>query len=207
MSGFFGSGFLFVKQSTMTMTEYELFYVIGESKESEMVRIKSEIKAIVEGEGGHYSGEEKVEKRKLAYMVKRESRGTYTAQRFTTPGKDERDENGEGASIIGRIDHKLHLYRDVLRFLIVRANELPALLQEEEDESSKIVAEVAKEAQMRKAATERKSSRVARSETVAPVISTPIVEVIETEKTKEKKTVKKETEDALDKKLEEVLNI
>lgn len=189
------------------MIEYELFYLIGESKEADMTRIKEEVKAIVEAEGGAYVGEEKLEKRKLAYSVKREIRGTYIAQRFTTPDKNDREASVEAGeqSIIARIDHKITLYRDVLRFMIVRAEGLPALAPEE---ASSVVAEVAKEAQVQKAAVEKKAVRRVRSEAVVEAPKKEEAEVIEEAPKKEKKTEVSETNEAeLDKKLEEVLNI
>lgn len=190
------------------MIEYELFYLIGESKEADMARIKEEVKAIVEAEGGSYAGEEKLEKRKLAYSVKREIRGTYIAQRFMTADKNDREASVEAGeqSIIARIDHKLTLYRDVLRFMIVRAEGLPALTQEEV--SSSVVAEVAKEAQVQKAAVEKKAVRRAKTETAAEAPKKKEDEVIEDASKKEKKADAVETNEAeLDKKLEEVLNI
>jgi ribosomal protein S6 len=69
------------------------------------------------------------EKRKLAYMVKKESRGTYIARRFTLPDKDERDEQGNTVEIhpLVTINRTLQLSKDVLRFLIVNAEAMPEL--------------------------------------------------------------------------------
>ena len=190
------------------MIEYELFYLIAESKEIDMARIKEEVKAIVTAEGGAYNGEEKLEKRKLAYAVKREIRGTYIAQRFTTADRNDREASIEAGeqSVIARIDHKLTLYRDVLRFMIVRAEGLPALTPEEA--ASSVVAEVAKEAQVQKAAVEKKAVRRVRDEAVAEAPKKEAAEVVEKELKKEKKAEASETNEAeLDKKLEEVLNI
>jgi ribosomal protein S6 len=196
----------------MNMIEYELLYLIAESKEIDLARIREEIKAIVEAEGGTYIGAEKLEKRKLAYAVKREVRGTYIAQRFTTLDRNAREESIEAGepSVIGRINRKLTLYRDVLRFIIVRADDLPSLAPEES--SSKIVAEVAKEALVQKAAIEKKTVRQARTEIVAEVPKPEVVdetakEVSDTVKKEKKETIKAATEAELDKQLEEVLHI
>lgn len=188
------------------MTEYELFYLVGESKDSEMARIKEEIRGIVEGEGGTYEGADKMEKRKLAYAVRREIRGTYIAQRFMIAGKDEREKEVEKGKedAISRISRKLNLYRDILRFIVVRAESLPALHSEAGDASSKIVAEVVKEAQSQKAAVEK---------TVKKIVKKAKAEAVEKDKSDEKEISKKEkaakdvNEDEIDKKLEEVLNI
>jgi ribosomal protein S6 len=184
------------------MTQYELFYLVGESKESQLDRIKAEVMDIVAVEGGTFSEAEKVEKRKLAYPVQKEIRGTYIAKRFTVPGKDDREasvEKGE-ESHVARITRKLNLYRDVLRFIIVRANELPSLGEEAEG-TAKVVEEVAKEEKAQKAEAAKKAVRK------------PKAVAKEKEEEKEVKAAKKEKEAAkmeeadIDKKLEEVLNL
>ena len=182
---------------TMYMTEYELLYLIGESKEVDTARITKEVKAIVEVEGGTYSGAEKLEKRKLAYAIKREVRGTYIAQRFTTLDKNARELSVEAGepSVIGRINHKLNLYRDILRFIIVRAENLPALTQEEEG-ASKIVSDVVKETQK---VVEKKVVRKTPAATKSDVASSPVA--------KEEVKAETKTEAELDKQLEEVLHI
>jgi ribosomal protein S6 len=188
------------------MIEYELLYLIAESKEVDLVRIREEVKAIVEGEGGTYLGDEKLEKRKLAYAIKREVRGTYIAQRFTTLDRDAREASVEAGepSVIGSINHKLTLYRDVLRFIIVRAEGLPSLTPEES--TSKVVAEVAKEALAQKAAIEKKVVRKVKPEVVAGAPKPEVVE--ETAAKKEKKAADEAVSEAdLDKQLEEVLHI
>jgi ribosomal protein S6 len=181
------------------MTEYELFYLIAESKEVDTDRIKAEVKVIVEVEGGAFLGEDKVEKRKLAYAIKREVRGTYIAQRFTTPDKNDREASVEAGemSIIGKINHKLNLYRDVLRFIIVTAKGLPPL--KEEEGAASVVAEVVKE-EKAKVLVEKKPARKA------------VKEVVTNEVSKEEKLVKNEKKSEapevdLDKQLEEVLHI
>lgn len=188
------------------MIEYELLYLIAESKEIDLARIREEVKAIVEGEGGAYLGDEKLEKRKLAYAIKREVRGTYIAQRFTTPDKNAREASVEAGdpSILGAINHKLTLYRDVLRFIIVRADNLPPLIPEEEG-SAKIVAEVAKEARSQKATLEKKVVQQSKTKVMA---ETPKEEIAEEVVSKEKKETTEVMSDAdLDKQLEDVLHI
>lgn len=189
------------------MTEYELLYVIGETKDMDSARIKEEVKAIVEGEGGKYDGAERLEKRKLAYVVKRETRGTYVAQRFLTEDRNVREASIEAGeeSVIGRINHKLNLYRDILRFIIVRAENLPPLVMEEG--ASKVVAEVASEA--RKTVAEKKAVAAPKVEAIAEA---PVAKDESEEKEPKKKTVKTKksegiSEADLDKQLEEVLHI
>ena len=111
------------------MVEYELFYLVGESKEAELARIKQDVEKVVTENDGTFLAPQTEEKRKLAYMVKKESRGTYIARRFTLPDKDERDEQGNTVEIhpLVTINRTLQLSKDVLRFLIVNAEAMPEL--------------------------------------------------------------------------------
>lgn len=101
---------------------YELFYLVGISKESELPKIKEDIKKIVLEEGGIFEEKETEEKRKLSYAVKHETHGIYTAQRFALEDTDK----------IQTINKKINLYSDVLRFLISRTDDLPELRTKEE---------------------------------------------------------------------------
>lgn len=111
------------------MVEYELFYLVGESKDAELARIKQDVEKVVTENDGTFLPPQTEEKRKLAYMVKKESRGTYIARRFTLPDKDERDEQGSAVEIhpLVTINRTLQLSKDVLRFLIVNAEAMPEL--------------------------------------------------------------------------------
>ncbi len=111
------------------MVEYELFYLVGESKDAELARIKQDVERVVTENDGTFLAPQTEEKRKLAYMVKKESRGTYIARRFTLPDKDERDEQGNTVEIhpLVTINRTLQLSKDVLRFLIVNAEAMPEL--------------------------------------------------------------------------------
>lgn len=170
------------------MIEYELLYLVGETKEVDLARIKEEVKAIVESNGGTYSGQEKLEKRKLAYAIKREVRGVYIAQRFTTEDRNKREASIEAGetSIVTTLSRLLTLYRDVLRFIIVRAENLPPLVPVIEDESTKVVEEVAHEAALRAKNSEKKPVRKAKEndskvETVDATPKTNENELSETE--------------------------
>jgi ribosomal protein S6 len=111
------------------MVEYELFYLVGESKDAELARIKQDVEKVVTENDGTFLAPQTEEKRKLAYMVKKESRGTYIARRFTLPDKDERDAEGGVVEIhpLVTINRTLQLSKDVLRFLIVNAEAMPEL--------------------------------------------------------------------------------
>jgi ribosomal protein S6 len=182
------------------MIEYELFYLVGESKESQLDRIKGEVVEIVKVEGGSFVEGEKFEKRKLAYPVRKEIRGTYVAKRFTLPDKDEREADADRGEedAVSRMTRRLNLYRDILRFIIVKAEGLPPLV-EQADGSAKVVEEVAKE--------ERTQKETAKKAVRKPKVAEPREKEGDKAEKKEKKPTKKMDEADIDKKLEEVLNI
>lgn len=103
---------------------YELCYLVGDSKEQDFTRIKEEVSAIISKEGGKWLEPQIEEKRKMAYRVKKEVRGVYVAQQFEII-KDEED--GEKINSLDNINKKLNLYNDILRFIIVKAEDVPEL--------------------------------------------------------------------------------
>lgn len=111
------------------MLEYELFYLVGESKDAELPRIREDVEKLVVSFGGTFLPAQTEEKRKMAYEVKKEVRGTYIARRFTLPDKDEMDEKGAAHEVhpLVEINKALLLSKDVLRFLIVSAKGMPEL--------------------------------------------------------------------------------
>lgn len=117
--------------------EYELLYLVGESKESESPRIREAVEKIVTDQGGTFLSPQTEEKRKMAYQVKGEARGIYIARRFTLPDKDERDANVETHPLV-QINRELGLSKDILRFLLVLADDLPELKPIERVERPKV---------------------------------------------------------------------
>ena len=116
---------------------YELFYLIGASKEAELEKIKEEVKNLVSSLGGVFEEKETLEKRKMAYGIKQETHGIYVAVRFKLPE----------AENINEISRKMNLNNNIMRFLISRANELPELKSKEErirEAEGKAAAHVAK---------------------------------------------------------------
>jgi ribosomal protein S6 len=122
------------------MIEYELYYLVGESKESELPRIREAVEKIVTTEGGTFLAPVTEEKRKMAYQVKGEDRGTYIARRFTLPDKDEREASGKDGENhpLTAISRALQLSKDILRFLVVLAKDLPELKAIERVERPKV---------------------------------------------------------------------
>ena len=143
------------------MIEYELLYLVGESKEAELPRIREAVEAIVTSSGGTFLAPQTEEKRKMAYLVEKEERGVYIARRFTLPDQDERDASGvEGeGNPLAVINRALQLSKDVLRFLIVLAKDLPELKAIERVERPK---------------TENKSGRYEKRGSVRPMPQAPV---------------------------------
>lgn len=115
-----------------SMVEYELLYLVGESKEADVSRIRSFVEEVVVSNGGTFLPPQTEEKRKMAYQIQHEDRGIYIARRFTLPDKDEQDENDHNETTTGihpltAINRALQLFPDILRFLIISAKDLPEL--------------------------------------------------------------------------------
>jgi ribosomal protein S6 len=165
---------------------YELFYLVGVSKEAELPKIKAEIQKIVTAEEGVFEEKEVVEKRKLAYKVGRETHGFYVAHRF----------NLEETEKLGAINKKLGLYPGILRLIISRTEDLPELTTREErreKEAAKIkFVPKKKEVEAPAAKTKIKEVKTAPTETTAAKEEAPKTEV---------------SQEDIDKKLEEILNI
>lgn len=168
------------------MVEYELLYLVGESKESELPRIRQEVEKMVVSYGGTLLPVQTEEKRKMAYLVKKEVRGTYIARRFTLPDKDEVDEQGlvRETHPLVEMNRFLLLSKDVLRSLIVIATAMPELKAIEREERPR---------------TENRSNRYEKRGAVRPMPQAP-----QAPKEVEKKVVSQEEMDA---QLKEKLNI
>lgn len=116
----------------LNMREYELLYLVGESKEAELPRIRTEVETLIKERGGEFLPAETSDKRRLAYEVKGEARGFYIARRFTLP--DHGDAIGAeletkiaAGDAIAHLTKTLALSKDILRVLFLRAEELPPL--------------------------------------------------------------------------------
>ncbi len=110
--------------------EYELFYLVGDSKEAELPTVRTEVEKIVTDFGGTFLPEETEEKRNLAYEILGERRGTYIARRFTLPEVGDEPFSADSPvkeNVIESIDRLLRLYRPVSRFILMRAEKLPEL--------------------------------------------------------------------------------
>lgn len=111
------------------MIEYEVCFLVGEAQEGEKDAIASRVAKIVEAEGGTFLAPITEEKRKLAYEIKDEIRGTFIARRFTLPSIDEmtKERGEEEVHPLDKMNRALQLDNGILRFIIVRADKLPEL--------------------------------------------------------------------------------
>lgn len=104
--------------------QYELFYLVGESNEPNLEKIKEKMDGILKEENCALLEPLVSRKRKMAYAIEKENRGTYIARRFETP---ENDGGAEENNIIKDIVRKINSAKDMLRFIIVKAGDLPSL--------------------------------------------------------------------------------
>lgn len=169
------------------MIEYELFFLVGESLEGNKEAIAKKVEGIVVQEGGTFLAPITEEKRKFAYEIKGETRGTFIARRFTLPSIDELEaERGpEEVHPLDKINRALQLDKEVLRFILVRADQLPEL---------KAIERVEKPASNRRGSYEKRSPRP------QPVADAPVV----VKPTEAQKAV---TNEAIDEQLKDKLDI
>jgi small subunit ribosomal protein S6 len=162
---------------------YELFYLIGASREADAEKIKEDIMKMVTDAGGEFSEKETLEKRRLAYQIKHESHGIYIAQRFELESEK-----------VPELHKKINLYPNLLRFIISRADELPELKSKEE----RINEAMAKPVPIKE---EKKIETVTKKEEEKTPDST------REDTTSTRGGEKTASDDDIDKKLEEILNI
>lgn len=193
---------------------YELFYLVGDSKEAELPSIREEVEKIVKGFGGSFLPEETEEKRNLAYEIRKERRGTYVARRFTMPVASDEPFSAdapEAENAIDGITRQLQLFPSVFRFLIVRAERLPELKAIPREERPKPARRDERRGGRRFA--ERAERRIDSVRAERPATETkeePVAEAKEEAKkpaTKKPVTKKPIAQEDLDKQLKEVLDI
>lgn len=113
--------------------QYELFYLVGQNNEENLETIKKEVEKTLTDEGAKFLDPEVITKRKFSYEIKHQIKGTYIARRFEMPEKElSEKEIEEKKSSIEIATKKLNLNSNILRFIIVKADELPPLKQKEE---------------------------------------------------------------------------
>lgn len=183
--------------------QYELFYLIGERNEGQLDALREEVAAILVAEGAKLDEQELVEKRKLAYEIKHQSRGTYVTRRFDLPEVDywADEANADKEFGIKAIVNKLNLHPQILRSMVLKTKELPELGTKEARKARELSEKKNEKPNPRK----ERSNGPVRTERPAParrveakVEAKPAVAA--------KAETKKEASD-IDEKLEEILNI
>lgn len=106
-------------------------YIVGDHEKENLASIKSVVAKIVETAGGTLKGDNIEFTQKFAYKIKHQWQGTYVVSRFTLPDKDTREEHLSDdelpTDIVGEITRQINLTKEVLRYIIVDAAELPSL--------------------------------------------------------------------------------
>lgn len=193
--------------------QYELFYLIGERQEANLAEIKEEIGKMLVSEKATLLDPEVTEKRKLAYEIKHQKKGTYITRRFELP----EDLASEAESGIQSITRKLNLNSNVLRSIIVKTSELPELgAKERRQQMEQQNPKDAKRPEAKPAKAERKAEeqpvakKIVKEEKPAETVEASKEEVkkeeVKAEKAPKKAAPKKEEKD-IDKQLDELLNI
>ena len=194
--------------------EYELFYLVGDSKEAELPKIREDVEKIVTDFGGTFLPEETEEKRNLAYEIRDERRGTDVARRFTMAEAGDEPFSAstpEKVNAIDGITRLLQLYKSVSRFILIRAEKLPELKAIPREERPKPVRRDDRRAgndrgprRFPDRGGERRTTDPIRAEKPVVTVEEEVKPAETAKKADEKKPVSQED---LDKQLKEVLDI
>ncbi|NTV41371.1 MAG: 30S ribosomal protein S6 [Candidatus Moranbacteria bacterium] len=197
--------------------QYELFYLVGERQEATLDAIREGVSAMLVSEGAKLLEPELTEKRKLSYEIKHQNKGTYVTRRFELEEIDfwADEKNSEKEFGIAAMTNKLNLNNDVLRFLIVKTEDLPELGAKERRKAQEMKTQ--RPETIRPQRPERRETpRQFTKPAPAPVATTPVASKEVSEQPKQevvaekeivKEVVTKETTKDIDKQLDELLNI
>lgn len=164
---------------------YEINFLVLQSKTAELEKIRKSTKKFIESFGAKVVEEKEYLKRKLAYEIQHENYGFFTVLRFEFKGKTNLDE----------LKSKLNQRTEVARYIIVQADNLPSLKEQDVKAQEKIQTDrkSIKSEDVEKALKEQKKteSKVEeeKKEKAAPVVEKKEKKV---EKPAEKKTEEKE---------------
>jgi len=157
---------------------YEINFLVLQSKTAELEKIRKSTKKFIESFGAKVVEEKEYLKRKLAYEIQHENYGFFTVLRFEFEGKTNLDE----------LKAKLNQKTEVARYIIVQAEDLPSLEEQDAKAQEKIQTDrkSIKSEDVEKALKEQKRAEtVEKKEKPAPAETKP-------EKEEEKPEVKKE---------------
>lgn len=107
---------------------YEINFLVLQSKTAELEKIRKETKKFIESYGAKITEEKEYLKRKLAYEIQHENYGFFTVLRFEFKKGTNLDE----------LKVKLNQRNEVARYIIVKADELPSLEEQDTKKLEKI---------------------------------------------------------------------
>ncbi len=110
---------------------YEINFLVLQSKTAELEKIRKESKEFIESYGAKIVEEKEYLKRKLAYEIKHENYGFFTVLRFEFKGAKNLDE----------LKVKLNQTSDIARYIIVQAEGLASLKEQDAKELEKVQGE------------------------------------------------------------------
>ena len=119
--------------------QYELFYLVGERQEANLEAIKENVKSILVSHQAKLLEPELSEKRKLSYEIKHQKKGIYITRRFEFLESDDLENQKESA--LKEITKKLNLDNNILRFMIVKTDDLPELDAKEKRKAREMAAQ------------------------------------------------------------------
>ena len=167
----------------MTMerkNEYELIYIVPAEKFESVDAVRGMARLTIEKHGGQVTRESEPQKRKLAYIIKNTRNGIYLIIRFIM-------EDGEK---IKEISREIGLAKDILRHMIVTAQELPKEKEKPKTELDKIIELDREEKNLIEEITKKKDEAKA-AEKAEPVKAKEEAGTEVKEKTSKKKDIEK----------------
>jgi small subunit ribosomal protein S6 len=101
------------------MTVYETIFIVKTSvSEEELAALVAKVRGVIEKHNGEILKVENWGKKKLAYEVRKEKKGTYVFYRFRGPG-----------SVVSELERQYRVEDTIIKFLTVKCD--PKLLAEE----------------------------------------------------------------------------
>ena len=102
------------------MKDYELTVLIYPDFENDLDKVLDKIRSLITANGGEIAKEDNWGKKKLAYAIKGQDFATYVAMDLKLP-----------ATAPLKISNTLNITDEVLRYLLVKAEERPVVESEE----------------------------------------------------------------------------
>ena len=102
------------------MKDYELTVLIHPDFENDLDKVLDKIRSLITANGGEIAKEDNWGKKKLAYTIKGQDFATYVAMDLKLP-----------ATAPLKISNTLNITDEVLRYLLVKAEERPVVESEE----------------------------------------------------------------------------